>query len=48
MPVIEKVSWDFAGSEDIAYRFPNLSLKYKRQVIFKEMQWAVFFRDGKA
>ena len=48
MPVIEKVSWDFAGSEDIAYRFPNLSLKYGSQVIVKENQWAVFFRDGKA
>jgi hypothetical protein len=48
MPVIEKVSWDFAGSEDIAYRFPNLSLKYGSQVIVKENQWAIFFRDGKA
>ena len=48
MPVIEKVSWDFAGSEDMAYRFPNLSLKYGSQVIVKENQWAVFFRDGKA
>ncbi len=48
MPVIEKVAWDFAGSEDIAYRFPNLSLKYGSQVIVKENQWAVFFRDGKA
>jgi len=48
MPVIEKVSWDFAGSEDIAYRFPNLSLKYGSQIVVKENQWAVFFRDGKA
>jgi membrane protease subunit (stomatin/prohibitin family) len=48
MPIIEKVSWDFAGSEDMAYRFPNLSLKYGSQVIVKENQWAVFFRDGKA
>jgi membrane protease subunit (stomatin/prohibitin family) len=48
MPVIEKVSWDFAGAEDIAYRFPNLSLKYGSQVVVKENQWAVFFRDGKA
>ncbi|UCE96449.1 MAG: SPFH domain-containing protein [Candidatus Bathyarchaeota archaeon] len=48
MPVIEKVSWDYAGAEDIAYRFPNLSLKYGSQVIVKENQWAVFFRDGKA
>lgn len=48
MPIIEKVAWDFAGSEDIAFRFPNLSLKYGSQVIVKENQWAVFFRDGKA
>jgi len=48
MPIIEKVAWDFAGDEDIAYRFPNLSLKYGSQVIVKENQYAVFFRDGKA
>jgi membrane protease subunit (stomatin/prohibitin family) len=48
MPVIEKVAWDFAGAEDIAYRFPKFSLKYGSQVIVKENQWAVFFRDGKA
>jgi membrane protease subunit (stomatin/prohibitin family) len=48
MPVIERVSWDFAGAEDIAYRFPNLSLKYGSQVIVRENQRAVFFRDGKA
>jgi len=48
MPIIEKVSWDFAGPEDLAYRFPNLSLKYGSQVVVKENQWAIFFRDGKA
>jgi membrane protease subunit (stomatin/prohibitin family) len=48
MPIIEKVSWDFAGAEDIAYRFPKLSLKFGSQVIVKENQWGVFFRDGKA
>ena len=48
MPIIEKISWDFAGNEDIAHRFPNVSLKYGSQVIVKENQWAVFFRDGKA
>jgi len=48
MPIVEKVSWDFGGPEDIAYRFPNLSLKYGSQVVVKENQWAVFFRDGKA
>jgi membrane protease subunit (stomatin/prohibitin family) len=48
VPVIEKVAWDFGGPDDIAYRFPNLSLKYGSQVIVKENQWAIFFRDGKA
>jgi len=48
MPLIEKVSWDYAGPEEIAHRFPNLSLKYGSQVVVKENQWAVFFRDGKA
>ena len=48
MPVIEKVAWDHAKEDEIAYRFPNLSLKYGSQVIVKENQWAVFFRDGKA
>ena len=48
MPIIERVAWDYAGPEDIAYRFPKLTLKYGSQVIVKENQWAVFFRDGKA
>ena len=48
MPVIDKVSWDVASSGVIAHRFPNLSLKYGSQVVVKENQWAVFFRDGKA
>jgi len=48
MPIIEKVSWDFGGPDDIAYRFPKLSLKYGSQVIVRENQWGIFFRDGKA
>ena len=48
MPLIEKVAWENAGADDIAYRFPNLNLKIGSQVIVKENQWAVFFRDGKA
>lgn len=48
MPVIERVAWDYAGAEDIAYRFPKVTLKYGSQVIVKENQWGVFFRDGKA
>ncbi|MCK4933232.1 SPFH domain-containing protein [Candidatus Bathyarchaeota archaeon] len=48
MPVIEKVAWDFGSAEDLAYRFPKLSLKYGSQVIVRENQWGIFFRDGKA
>jgi len=48
MPIIEKVAWDYAGPEDIAYRFQKLNLKFGSQVIVKENQWGVFFRDGKA
>jgi membrane protease subunit (stomatin/prohibitin family) len=48
MPIIEKVSWDNAGPDDVAYRFQKLNLKFGSQVIVMENQWAVFFRDGKA
>jgi membrane protease subunit (stomatin/prohibitin family) len=48
MPIIEKVAWDYAGPEDIAFRFQKLNLKFGSQVIVKENQWGVFFRDGKA
>ncbi len=48
MPLIEKISWETAGTEDIAYRFPKTNIKYGSQVVVKENQWGVFFRDGKA
>ena len=48
MPIIESVSWRDAPPDEVAFRFPNLSLKYGSQVIVMENQWAVFFRDGKA
>ncbi len=48
MPLVERVAWDDAQPDDVARRFPNLSLKYGSQVIVMENQWAVFFRDGKA
>ncbi len=48
MPLVERVAWDDARPDDIARRFPNLSLKFGSQVIVMENQWAVFFRDGKA
>lgn len=48
MPLVERIAWDGAQPEDIARRFPDVSLKYGSQVIVMENQWAVFFRDGKA
>jgi membrane protease subunit (stomatin/prohibitin family) len=48
MPIIESISWRDAPPDEVAYRYPNVSLKYGSQVIVMENQWAVFFRDGKA
>lgn len=48
MPLIERVAWDNARPDDVAYRFHDITLKYGSQVIVMENQWAVFFRDGKA
>jgi membrane protease subunit (stomatin/prohibitin family) len=48
MPLVEAVSWQNATPDQIAARFPNLSLRLGSQVIVMENQWAVFFRDGKA
>ena len=48
LPLIESVSWETFTPDQIAYRFPDLSLRYGSQVIVRENQWAVFFRDGKA
>jgi membrane protease subunit (stomatin/prohibitin family) len=48
MPVIEAVQWRAADPNQVAYRFPKVSLRFGSQVIVMENQWAVFFRDGKA
>jgi membrane protease subunit (stomatin/prohibitin family) len=48
MPIIEAVQWTGATPNQVAHRFPKVSLKYGSQVIVMENQWAVFFRDGKA
>jgi len=48
MPIVESISWRDAPPDEVAFRYPNLSLKYGSQVIVMENQWAVFFRDGKA
>ena len=48
MPIIEAVQWKTTDPNQVAYKFPNISLRYGSQVIVMENQWAVFFRDGKA
>ncbi|MCJ7608198.1 SPFH domain-containing protein, partial [Candidatus Bathyarchaeota archaeon] len=48
MPLVESVSWTNATPDQIAFRFPDISLRFGSQVIVMENQWAVFFRDGKA
>jgi membrane protease subunit (stomatin/prohibitin family) len=48
MPVVEAISWQNASPDQVAARFPNVSLRFGSQVIVMENQWAVFFRDGKA
>src|SRR4030042_3664454 len=48
MPLVEAISWQNATPDQIAVRYPNVSLKFGSQVIVMENQWAVFFRDGKA
>jgi membrane protease subunit (stomatin/prohibitin family) len=48
MPVIEAIQWKSIDPNQVAYKYPNVSLKFGSQVIVMENQWAVFFRDGKA
>jgi len=48
MPLINAVQWRNSGEEDIAKRFPEVSLRYGSQLTVMENQWGVFFKDGKA
>ncbi len=48
MPIIEAVQWRSGEANQVAFRFPNVSLKYGSQIVVMENQWAVLFRDGKA
>jgi len=48
MPLINAVQWRNAGEDDIAKRFPEVSLRYGSQLTVMENQWGVFFKDGKA
>jgi membrane protease subunit (stomatin/prohibitin family) len=48
MPLIEAVQWRDAPADQVAFRFPEVSLRLGSQLTVMENQWAVFFRDGKA
>jgi membrane protease subunit (stomatin/prohibitin family) len=48
MPLIEAVQWRDAAEDEVARRFPEVSLRYGSQLTVMENQWGVFFRDGKA
>jgi len=45
--LIDSISWDISASDHMAHRFSDLSLRFGSQVIVKENQSALFFRDGK-
>jgi membrane protease subunit (stomatin/prohibitin family) len=47
MPIIDAVQWRGASPDDVAQRFPEVSLRLGSQLTVMENQWAVFFRDGK-
>lgn len=47
MPIIEAVQWRGASPDEVARRFPEVSLRLGSQLTVMENQWAVFFRDGK-
>jgi membrane protease subunit (stomatin/prohibitin family) len=42
------IEWPTAGPEDIVWRYPNEDITWGAQLIVREYQMAVFFRDGKA
>lgn len=48
MPLIEAVQWRDAPPDEVAFRFPEVSLRLGSQLTVMENQWGVFFRDGKA
>jgi membrane protease subunit (stomatin/prohibitin family) len=48
MPLIEAVQWRDAPPDEVAFRFPEVSLRLGSQLTVMENQWGVFFKDGKA
>jgi membrane protease subunit (stomatin/prohibitin family) len=48
MPLIDAVKWINPEDDELAARFPNVSIKYGSQLTVMENQWGVLFKDGKA
>jgi len=48
MPLINAVQWRDASEDELAQRFPEVSLRYGSQLTVMENQWGVFFKDGKS
>jgi len=42
------LEWQNVGAEDIVFRHPEENITWGAQLIVKEFEMAVFFRDGKA
>ena len=42
------IEWKNPGSEDIVWKYPNEDITWGAQLIVREFEVAVFFRDGKA
>lgn len=42
------ITWSNPGPEDIVWKYPDENITWGAQLIVKEMEAAVFFRDGKA
>lgn len=42
------IEWKNPGSEDIVWKYPNEDITWGAQLIVREFEAAVFFRDGKA
>ncbi len=42
------IEWQNAGADDIVWRYPNEDITWGAQLVVREYEMAVFFRDGKA
>jgi len=48
LPLIDAVKWINPEDDELAARYPNVSIKYGSQLTVMENQWGVLFKDGKA